>query len=132
MPHRGRDVDGNDLPRAVRDRLEALELVEEENRQLRAAMLPQVLPSFRGLRLTRSEHDLLHILREARSPLSKERIRLRYAAARHRRRDPDEMDVQLWRLEKKLATAGIRFTKEWGRSVSLADDAKAALAALVE
>lgn len=82
-----------------------IELLEEENRQLRELLVPvETLPKIWGL--SRSETRMVIAIARAKGCLSKDRIRIAIGAFRY---DPGDktLEVLLLRARRKLASFGV-------------------------
>ena len=106
--------------------------LREENRQLREALKPETFVVYPALNLSRSEAMLLAMLRDARTVLSKERMRIRLDAAWRRDRPGTVkgIDVHICRLRKKLRPFGVEIDSVWGVGLSMTAESKTRLLAL--
>lgn len=129
-----RRVDFEDAvsPRVIHNLRERIELLEEENLQLREAARPVV--SFPvEWRLTREEGRFLAVLFRSRSEyLSKERL---LTALYGLEADVDIKIIDVWthKIRKKLADAGtgVEILTHWGRGYGLSSEGRAVLRTLV-
>jgi DNA-binding response OmpR family regulator len=114
---------------ALRERIEEL---EEENRQLRAQLIPP-LTFPRRLGLTRTQSDILRFIC-ARNCESVSRRRLYDALYGMRDNPPQEktLDVLIYKLRGKLAPHGVSIRSKHGEGWTIAPESLAVLRAIIE
>ena len=109
---------------ALRERVDEL---EEENRQLRAALRGAISIRYAGIHLTRREMKIVDILLSSSVPLSQaaiiDRIDIRLAV------QPKTVDVHICKLRKKLGALNppVGIYTAWGVGYGMVDKSKSAM-----
>ena len=109
---------------ALRERVDEL---EEENRQLRAALRGPVSIRYAGVHLTRRQMQIVDILLASAAPLSQaaiiDRIDISLAV------QPKTVDVHICKLRKKLGALNppVKIDTVWGVGFQMNGDAKRAM-----
>lgn len=109
--------------------LERIDELNEENRQLRAALLPEpVAAGYRGIRLTRQERHVLAALVASEGLTTHDKLvdRIELMSGRPTA-GRKHLAVNICRLRKALAPAGIEIHTVWGDGYGLSDASRALL-----